>query len=52
MNLREYRRHGQKLADHLPWAVLVAPGIVLNKVDFDALPGYGGYQYRRYFSNA
>lgn len=27
-------------------------GIVLNKVDFDALPGYGGYQYRRYFSNA
>ena len=27
-------------------------GIVLNKVDFDALPGYGGYQYRKYFNNA
>lgn len=31
LNLREYRRQGQKLADHLPWALLVAPGIVLNK---------------------
>lgn len=31
LNLREYRRHGQKLADHLPWAVIVAPGIILNK---------------------
>ncbi len=27
-------------------------GVVLNKVDFDELPGYGGYQYRKYFSNA
>jgi polysaccharide biosynthesis transport protein len=27
-------------------------GVVLNKVDFDALPGYGGYQYRKYFNNA
>jgi polysaccharide biosynthesis transport protein len=27
-------------------------GIVLNKVDFDELPGYGGGQYRRYFTNA
>jgi capsular exopolysaccharide synthesis family protein len=27
-------------------------GIVLNKVDFDELPGRGGYQYRKYFNNA
>jgi capsular exopolysaccharide synthesis family protein len=27
-------------------------GIVLNKVDFKELPGYGGYQYHKYFSNA
>jgi polysaccharide biosynthesis transport protein len=27
-------------------------GVVLNKVDFDELPGYGRYQYRRYYSNA
>jgi capsular exopolysaccharide synthesis family protein len=27
-------------------------GVVLNKVDFNELPGYGGYQYRKYFSNA
>ena len=26
-------------------------GIVLNKVDFDELPGYGGHQYRKYFNN-
>jgi hypothetical protein len=31
MNLAEYRRHLQCLADFLPWAALVAPGIVLNK---------------------
>ena len=27
-------------------------GVVLNKVDFNELPGYAGYQYRKYFSNA
>jgi polysaccharide biosynthesis transport protein len=27
-------------------------GVVLNKVDFDELPGYGGYQYRKYFNDA
>ena len=27
-------------------------GVVLNKVDFDALPGYGGYSYRKYFNHA
>jgi type IV secretion system protein TrbE len=29
--LREYRRRFDRLADHLPWAALVAPGVVLNK---------------------
>ncbi|MGH6617120.1 conjugal transfer protein TrbE [Sphingomonas sp.] len=31
LNLAEYRRRTDRLADHLPWAALVAPGIVLNK---------------------
>ncbi|ABS65854.1 AAA ATPase [Xanthobacter versatilis] len=31
MNLAEYRRHGSRLADYLPWAALVGPGLVLNK---------------------
>jgi type IV secretion system protein VirB4 len=31
MNLAEYRRKSQLLADYLPWAALVATGIVLNK---------------------
>jgi type IV secretion system protein TrbE len=31
MNLAEYRRRSQSLADFLPWAALVAPGVVLNK---------------------
>jgi type IV secretion system protein TrbE len=31
LNLREYRDRTDRLADHLPWAALVAPGIVLNK---------------------
>ncbi|WP_197022915.1 hypothetical protein [Xanthobacter sp. 91] len=31
MNLAEYRRQGRRLADYLPWAALVGPGIVLNK---------------------
>ena len=29
--LREYRHSADRLADHLPWAALVAPGVVLNK---------------------
>jgi type IV secretion system protein VirB4 len=29
--LHEYRRRADRLADHLPWAALIAPGIVLNK---------------------
>jgi type IV secretory pathway VirB4 component len=29
--LREYRRAADRLADHLPWAALVADGVVLNK---------------------
>ncbi|WP_296614685.1 conjugal transfer protein TrbE [Sphingomonas sp.] len=31
LSLREYRPSAERLADHLPWAALVAPGIVLNK---------------------
>ncbi|WP_439500423.1 conjugal transfer protein TrbE [Aminobacter ciceronei] len=31
MNLAEYRRTASRLADFLPWAALVGPGIVLNK---------------------
>ncbi len=31
LNLTEYRQTADRLADHLPWAALVAPGIVLNK---------------------
>ena len=29
--LREYRNRADRMADHLPWAALIAPGIVLNK---------------------
>jgi type IV secretion system protein TrbE len=31
MFLHEYRTRAERLADHLPWAALVAPGVVLNK---------------------
>jgi type IV secretion/conjugal transfer VirB4 family ATPase len=31
LGLHEYRHNADRLADHLPWAALVAPGIVLNK---------------------
>ncbi|WP_127074401.1 conjugal transfer protein TrbE [Pelagibacterium lentulum] len=31
MNLSEYRRTATQLADYLPWAALIAKGIVLNK---------------------
>ena len=30
-NLAEYRKRPVRLADYLPWAALVAPGVVLNK---------------------
>ena len=30
-DLREYRKHPDSLADFLPWAALVAPGVILNK---------------------
>ena len=30
-NLAEYRKRPSQLADFLPWAALVAPGVVLNK---------------------
>jgi type IV secretion system protein TrbE len=31
LNLGEYRNRADRLADHLPWAVLVGPGVILNK---------------------
>ena len=31
MDLAEYRRHSQSLADFLPWAALVGKGVILNK---------------------
>jgi type IV secretion system protein VirB4 len=31
LSLAEYRDRAERLADHLPWAALVAPGVVLNK---------------------
>jgi type IV secretion system protein TrbE len=31
LNIAEYRHQADRLADHLPWAALVAPGIILNK---------------------
>lgn len=31
LNLAEYRRRSTSLSDYLPWAGLVAPGVVLNK---------------------
>ena len=31
LNLAEYRSRADRIADHLPWAALVAPGVVLNK---------------------
>jgi type IV secretion system protein VirB4 len=31
LNLAEYRNTSDRLSDHLPWAALVAPGVVLNK---------------------
>ena len=31
LNIAEYRSRADRLADHLPWAALVGPGVVLNK---------------------
>src|SRR5690348_2196525 len=31
LNLREFRSDAHRLADWLPWACLIAPGVVLNK---------------------
>ena len=31
LNLAEYRKTIADLSDYLPWACLVAPGVVLNK---------------------
>src|ERR1700744_652525 len=29
--LREYRPKAERLFDHLPWAILIGPGVLLNK---------------------
>ncbi len=31
LNIREYRPNASRLMDHLPWAALIKPGILLNK---------------------
>ena len=31
LNIAEYRRGAELLADRLPWAALVARGVILNK---------------------
>lgn len=31
LNIRQYRKASDSLSDHLPWAALIAPGVVLNK---------------------
>jgi len=31
LNIGEYRNRADRMADHLPWAALIAPGVVLNK---------------------
>jgi len=31
LSLREYQQRPKRLADYLPWAALVTPGVVLNK---------------------
>jgi type IV secretion system protein VirB4 len=31
LNLKEYQTRPKRLADYLPWAMLAAPGVVLNK---------------------
>ncbi len=31
LNLREYRRRADRLYDYLPWGMLIAPGVILNK---------------------
>src|SRR5215472_4399811 len=43
MNLAEYRNKPQSLADFLPWAALVADGVVLNKDgSFQRTARFGG----------
>lgn len=43
INLAEYRKRSSSLADYLPWAALVAPGVVLNKDgSFQKTAGFRG----------
>ena len=43
INLAEYRRHSNGLADFLPWAALVGKGLILNKD--------GSFQHARGFAD-
>jgi len=45
LNLREFRGDAHRLADWLPWACLVAPGVILNKDGkvAAAVIGVGGF---------
>ena len=48
LNLGEYRRRPRRLPDYLPWAGLVAPGVLLNKDgSFQATIGYRGPRPRQ-----
>ncbi len=43
LNLAEYRQRPALLADWLPWAGLIAPGVVLNKMArFSARRAFAG----------
>ena len=43
MNLAEYRRRAQGLADFLPWAALVERGVILSKDgSFQPTPAFAG----------
>ena len=43
INLAEYRKRSSSFADYLPWAALVAPGVVLNKDgSFQRTAGFRG----------
>jgi hypothetical protein len=38
LNLAEFRTHAYRLADWLPWACLIAPGVILNKDGASSAP--------------
>jgi type IV secretion/conjugal transfer VirB4 family ATPase len=43
LDLREYARRPKRLCDYLPWAALIAPGVILNKDgSFQRTAGFRG----------